>query len=572
MEQNLPNVIRDQSTRRGGNSPGLRNNAIGFRVLRSISLGDADGDLDPDATDCNDADPDSTDCNDGNASIFNGGNELCDALDSDCDLSLIDGFANTDLDSLPNCVDVDDDGDGDPDVNDCDDDSTVIYTGAPETCDAIDSDCDGSLIDGFANSDSDGNPDCIDLDDDNDLDPDTTDCNDGNAAIYTGATEICDAIDSDCDLSLIDTFTNFDGDLQPDCIDLDDDNDLDPDSGDCNDANSAIFTGATEICDAVDSDCDLSLIDGFANLDGDPLPDCSDPDADGDGTDAADDCDDLDPLSTIVAEDFNCDGVIDGPVVQTQQGIDFVLVPPGSFTMGCVTGRDDVAGGCFGNESPSHAVTLTHSMWVMEAEVTQTEFTSKMGYSPSYFTGCPTCPVEMVNWHEAAAFANSLSASAGLTSCYSCTGSTTSVSCSPISGSPYLCTGYRLPTEAEWEYSARGGEDFPYAGSASVGDVAWYSANSSSMTHPSAQKLSNGFGLYDLSGNVWEWGGDFWDGSANYPSTAQSDPYSASGAYRGIRGGSWSDVPQYVRVSDRDGSGPGGRASSIGFRVLRSVP
>ena len=462
-----------------------------------------------------DLDPDATDCNDSNAAIYTGATELCDAVDSDCDLSLIDGFANTDGDSQPNCVDLDDDGDGDADVSDCDDDSSAIYTGAPESCDAVDSDCDLSLVDTFANSDTDGNPDCIDLDDDNDLDPDVSDCNDSNAAIYTGATELCDAIDSDCD---------------------------------------------------------LSLIDGFANLDGDPLPDCSDPDADGDGTDAADDCDDLDPLSTIVAEDFDCDGVIDGPVVQTQEGIDFVLVPAGSFTMGCVTGRDDVAGGCFGNESPPHAVTLTHSMWVMEAEVTQAEFTSKMGYSPSYFTGCPTCPVEQVDWYEAAAFANVLSASAGLTSCYSCTGSTTSVSCSPISGSPYVCTGYRLPTEAEWEYSARGGEEFPFAGSATVGDVGWYGANSSSTTHPSAQKLPNGFGLYDLSGNVWEWGGDFWDGSVNYPSAAQSDPYSASGSSRVIRGGSWSYSAGDARVAIRNGYTPGYVNSNFGFRLARTVP
>ena len=285
-----------------------------------------DNDAQPDCVDLdddNDGDPDVTDCDDANAAIYTGATESCDAIDSNCNLSLVDTFANFDGDAQPDCTDSNDDNDPDPDVTDCDDANAAIYTGATESCDAIDSNCNLSLVDTFPNFDGDAQPDCTDSNDDNDPDPDVTDCDDANAAIYTGAAESCDAIDSNCNLSLVDTFPNFDGDAQPDCTDSNDDNDPDPDVTDCNDANAAIYTGATELCDAIDSNCDTSLVDTFANFDGDAQPDCIDLNDDNDPDPDATDCNDASvTIYTGAAElcdklDNDCDTVVDDGVAGT---------------------------------------------------------------------------------------------------------------------------------------------------------------------------------------------------------------------------------------------------------------
>jgi formylglycine-generating enzyme required for sulfatase activity len=195
-----------------------------------------------------------------------------------------------------------------------------------------------------------------------------------------------------------------------------------------------------------------------------------------------------------------------------------------------------------------------------------------MGTSPSSFSSCGAdCPVEYVSWHMSAAFANAVSDSEGLEQCYTCTGSGSSTSCS-IAVEPYSCAGYRLPTEAEWEAAARCGEDTLYTGSTVIGDVAWYYSNSGGTPHTVATKASNACGLYDMSGNIWEWNQD-WYSSSYYSSSPGTDPGGAtSGGFRVFRGGSWNGRPPSARVALRSRFAPGYRFNYLGLRLVRTSP
>jgi formylglycine-generating enzyme len=165
-----------------------------------------------------------------------------------------------------------------------------------------------------------------------------------------------------------------------------------------------------------------------------------------------------------------------------------------------------------------------------------------MGNNPSYFEDCPKCPVESVSWNDVQAFIRKLNDLTGL--------------------------NYRLPTEAEWEYAARGGQDYKYAGSDNIETVAWYVGNSSSKTHPVGSKAANGYGLYDMSGNVWEWCSD-WRG--DYSSGSITNPRGPlSGSLRVMRGGSWFNSAKYCRVGLRYNNTPSYRRNYLGFRVVLS--
>ena len=230
------------------------------------------------------------------------------------------------------------------------------------------------------------------------------------------------------------------------------------------------------------------------------------------------------------------------PVVfrDAKSGIDMVLVRGGTFNMGCTAEQR----GCMSDESPVRRVTLG-DFYIGKHEVTQKQWTHIMGANPSNFKG-GDLPVENVSWNDVQDFITKLSAVSG--------------------------RKYRLPTEAEWEFAARGGAagtGYIYAGSDNVGDVAWYTDNSDNRTHPVGTKAPNGYGIHDMSGNVWEW---VYDVYGNYPSADETDPQGASsGSLRVSRGGSWGYGDGDCRVSLRYSGTLTNRRSDLGFRLAISL-
>ena len=209
-------------------------------------------------------------------------------------------------------------------------------------------------------------------------------------------------------------------------------------------------------------------------------------------------------------------------------GVSFkmIRVEGGSFTMGATSEQGNDARV---NEKPTHNVTLS-TYYIGETEVTQELWQAVMGSNPSYNIGSRK-PVEFVSWNDCQDFVTRLNALTG--------------------------SNFRLPTEAEWEFAARGGNNsrgYKYAGSNTIGDVAWYLNNSNFTTHNVAQKSPNELGLYDMSGNVWEWCQDWYD---DYSNTSQTNPIGpSSGAKRVNRGGGWDLGESYCRVSIRGGITP----------------
>ena len=330
---------------------------------------------------------------------------------------------------------------------------------------------------------------------------------------------------------------------------------------DCDDENG----NSTVVAD--DSDCDGVLTSADCD-DGDPS---TVNDMDCDGVVTAADCDDGDSSLLAVADDGDCDGVVtsaDCDDSDPNQGVLCgVVLSSGTFTMGCTAGQSS----CGSDESPAHSVTLTNDFWMGETEVTQGKWQVLMGNNPSYFSSCGSdCPVETVSWYEVLEFANAVSSAEGLAECYNTAGSSVSINSS--SGSVYDCEGYRLPTEAEWEYAARAGTDLLYAGSNTIDDVAWYNSNSGNTTHAVATKAANAWGLYDMSGNVWEWTWDRYD-SGYYSSSPSADPEGpSSGSVRVLRGGDWFNYASGTRGANRLYRVPDDRRYDLGFRLSRTIP
>ena len=226
---------------------------------------------------------------------------------------------------------------------------------------------------------------------------------------------------------------------------------------------------------------------------------------------------------------------------------EMVLVQGGTFQMGSNDGDDD--------EKPVHRVTVK-DFYIGKYEVTQAQWRAVMGSDPPklYNKGCDQCPVERVNWNDIQDFLKKLNAKTGKT--------------------------YRLPTEAEWEYAARGGsksKGYKYAGSNDLAEVAWYNANAKSgntygeqkTTRPVGTKKPNELGIHDMSGNVYEWVQDCWNDSYAGAPTDGSAWTSGNCNRRVLRGGSWCDLNYYCRVANRSGYYPGDRYFNSGFRLAQ---
>jgi formylglycine-generating enzyme required for sulfatase activity len=242
-------------------------------------------------------------------------------------------------------------------------------------------------------------------------------------------------------------------------------------------------------------------------------------------------------------------------VKDTATQMEMLLIPPGSFQMGCSASQSYP---CSTNENPVHTVTLTNAFYLGRYEVTQAQWQARMGNNPSYFQRAssdvpadqvPNRPVEQVSWNMIAG-----------------------------AGGFMDQTGMRLPTEAEWEYAYRAGTTTAYHGftgyesgtndATLVGNIAWWSSNSNGQTRPVGGKAANGFGLHDMAGNVWELVND-WYGS--YSSGAETNPTGPStGAYRGTRGGAWVSPSHILRSSRRSFALPGIVTDSNGCRAARN--
>ena len=234
------------------------------------------------------------------------------------------------------------------------------------------------------------------------------------------------------------------------------------------------------------------------------------------------------------------------PMERCQLCPDMIPVEGGTFTMGCT---DEQGAGCPEQEKPAHQVTVP-GFYIGKYEVTQAEWKAVMGTNPSKFKDCDRCPVDNVTWNEAQEFIQKLNQQTG--------------------------KNFRLPTEAEWEYAARGGQKskgYLYAGdSRNLGLVAWWYGNSGRKTHPVGERKANELGIYDMSGNVWEWCADSWhDNFKGAPADGLEWSGRGVNGKRALRGGSWNNNAEDARSSARRESNYTNSNGYFGFRLAHGL-
>jgi len=238
---------------------------------------------------------------------------------------------------------------------------------------------------------------------------------------------------------------------------------------------------------------------------------------------------------------------------------DFVLIDAGAFFMGALP-SDSVA---YTDERPPHPVTISRPFWMKTTEVTQAEYGAIMGQNPSHWQGCDDCPVEQVNWNNAVRYCNALSDWAGLSPAYTITPDTVIWD--------ENSTGYRLATEAEWEFACRADSETRFhAGDhdSVLTGIGWYAGNANGFVHPVGEKSANDWGLYDMHGNIYEL---CWDWFASYGAGSQTDPSGpATGLFRISRGGAYQFDPDRCTATARGLRSPSESDRQHGFRIARN--
>jgi len=274
------------------------------------------------------------------------------------------------------------------------------------------------------------------------------------------------------------------------------------------------------------------------------------------------------PLETHKA--ISHERIVEEREKRTTNGDELINIEGGSFIMG------DTWGDGFPHERPTHEVTLTYDFYLGKYPVTFEEYDKYCMNTRAKRPGDSNWgrgrrPVINVSWWDAIAYCNWLSEKEKLPKAYDDEGNLLDKD-GRITTDPSKVVGYRLPTEAEWEYAARGGKKsigYKYSGSNSPDSVAWYESNSGGMTHEVGQMKRNELGLYDMSGNAWEWCSDWY---RTYHGFEHTNPYSNSGSGRVYRGGSWGSSATGVRVTGRGDSSPADADNVLGFRIARTVP